>query len=526
MANDPPMLQLAKVVARSMASGKPSSGMQQIGDALSSDPSSVFQVVDLIFAQTAKKKPAERIIESLAFMLGATLEVQRWKAESHGSATTDLIEQVRQHATANAQKENASTLAIDVIAGAFAQAKLPLGDDFEAILENRFRNTPPASSEAAYADFEQHLEEMVAALGGDAFLVHEQLLELLSRIPSHTRPAMIGMLPFMRSEILREAAAGWLLDQDDAVSKVMTDSLAQAAVQGFVSGDTVNRLIQIRNWIGEDRRPAVDSIVRTARQKGAAPSAPARLQPHEVVVTAPDGAGAQSIHIRLRQRTSSSFANILVKHGFGIREAWVSPDMTQAEADQFLDQIFVQTDAYESSLESVTTLLRHGLAVNADCGQKIPFELLRVIEAIGLDSITPERVDAMALVDRIMAETGASENQDAAAKKAIAASRHWPQQHMMFDSWFEDLTEAEARAIPKGAKTARKRHVLESMISPRRARWGELLAWSSFIVSEDDPDLACDMALVARLFLGDEPLEDLPLAMTIAENTLLAAEQR
>jgi hypothetical protein len=519
------MLQLAKVVARSMASGKPSSGMQQIGDALSSDPSSVCQVVDLIFGQAAKKKPAERILESLAFMLATTLEVQRWKAESHGSATTDLIEQVRQHATANAQKENASTLAIDVIAGAFAQAKLPLGNDFEAILENRFRNTPPASSEAAFAGFEQHLEEMVAALGGDPFLVHEQLLELLSRIPSHTRPAMIGMLPFMRSEILREAAAGWLLDQDDAVSKVMTDSLAQAAVQGLVSGNTVNRLIQIRNWIGEDRRPAVDSIVRTARQKGAAPSAAAKLQPHEIVVTAPDGAGAQSIHIRLRQRTSSSFANILVKHGFGIREAWVSPDMTQAEADQFLDQIFVQTDAYQSSLESVAALLRHGLAVNADCGQQIPFELLRVIEAIGLDSATPEHVDAVVLVDRIMAETGASENQDAAVKKAIAASRHWPQQHMMFDSWFEDLTEAGARAIPKGAKTARKRHVLEKVISPRRARWGELLAWSSFTVSEDDPELARDMALVAKLFLGDKPLESLPLAMTIAENTLLAAEQ-
>jgi hypothetical protein len=526
MAIEPPMLQLAKVIARSMASANPSADPQKLGDALSSDPASVCQVVDLIFSQSARKRPAGKTLEALAYMLAATLEVERWKAEGRGLTTTDLIDQVHQHVSSYAREDKVSPLAIDMIAGAFARARVPLGGDLEEALEKRFSNTPSSSSEADPAGFEKHLEEMASALGDDPFLLHEQLRELLGRIPPQTRPAMLGVLPFMRNEAVREAAAGWVLDHEDPVFQAVSDSLSQAAAQGLMSGNTVNRLIQIRNWIAEDKRPAVDSIIRTARQKGAASSVTKRLLSHEVVMTAPDGAGAQSIHIRLRQRKGSSFANILLKHGFGIREAWISPEMTQTEADAFLDRIFVEMDAYETSLESFKVIVRHGLAVTMKSGSQIPFELLRIVEALDLDPVTPEFLDTAELVELIMTEVGANGTTDSAIKKAIAASRHWSNEHLMFDSWFEDLADDQVHAIPKGNKANRQRHVLETLINPRRGRWGELLAWGAFAMSEEDPDLAFAMAINAKLFLGEAPLEELPLAMMIADNTLAAAQHR
>jgi hypothetical protein len=45
-------------------------------------------------------------------------------------------------------------------------------------------------------------------------------------------------------------------------------------------------------------------------------------------------------------------------------------------------------------------------------------------------------------------------------------------------------------------------------------------------MSEEDPDLAFAMAINAKLFLGEAPLEELPLAMMIADNTLAAAQHR
>jgi len=526
MAIEPPMLQLAKVIARSMASANPSADPQKLGDALSSDPASVCQVVDLIFSQSARKRPAGKVLEALAYMLAATLEVQRWKAEGRGLATTDLIDRVRQHVLSHARGDKVAPLAIDTIAGAFARARIPLGGELEEVRGKRFRKAPSGSSEATPVEFEKHLEEMAAALRNVAFLLHEQLRELLERIPPQTRPAMLGVLPFMRNEAVREAAAGWVLDHEGPVFQAVSGSLSQAAAQGLMSGGTVSRLIQLRNWIAEDRRPAVDSIIRTARQKGATSSVTKRLLSHEVIMTAPDGAGAQSIHIRLRQRKGSSFANILLKHGFGIREAWISPEMTHAEADAFLERIFVEMDAYETSLESFRVALRHGLAVTMKSGGQIPFELLRVAEALDLDPLTPELLEAEKLVELIMTDVGVDEITDGTITKAIAASRRWPEEHMIFDSWFEDLTDNQAGPIPKVGRASQERHILEKLINPRRARWGELLAWAAFVVSEEDPALACNMAVNATLLLGDTPLQGLPVAMLIAKNTLAAAIQR
>ena len=96
----------------------------------------------------------------------------------------------------------------------------------------------------------------------------------------------------------------------------------------------------------------------------------------------------------------------------------------------------------------------------------------------------------------------------------------------MFESWFEDLTDNQAGSIPKAGRANQERHILEKLINPRRARWGELLAWAAFVISEEDSDLASDMAVNAKLLLGETPLEELPLAKVIAKNTLAAAIQR
>lgn len=526
MAIKPPILQMAKAISKAMTSAKPSPEMQQVSEAMSSDPSLACQVIELIFSHTEKKHSAGRILEALAHMLTAALEVERWRAESRGAPSTSLIDQLRQQASLLARRQEASPLAIDAVAGAFSRAKVPLGGDLEEILERRFNSVPPGPSQAAQAELEERLDEIASSLGNNPFLVHEQLRELLGPLPPHAQPAIIGALPFMKHGALREAAAGWLLDRDDTVFRTVSESMLQAAGQGLVSANSIGRMIHIRTWIAEDRRAAVDSIIRKARQTGAAPPAAARALSHEIIITAPDGAGAQSIHIRLRQRKSGSFANILVKHGFGIREAWISPDMSQAEAEGFMDVIFAETDAYEVSLESLKTVIRHGLAITINSGGHIPFELVRILDTLGLDPVTPEFLDAAKLIGLIMSDAAMSGATDPALRKAIAASRHWPGRIRMFETWFADLSDAQISAIPAGSRASRERYVLKEAIGPRRARWGELLAWSAFVIFEEDCGLACDMAMNAELMLGGKPLEDLPLAVWIAKATLAASKWR
>jgi hypothetical protein len=123
-------------------------------------------------------------------------------------------------------------------------------------------------------------------------------------------------------------------------------------------------LVILRNWLGEGRRSAIDAAIRAAQQKAISAAPRPAVQINEILVSACDGAGAQSWFVILRERRKFAIAALLTKHGFGLRDAWVRRGLTGAEIKAFLAQIEFEMYNFTSSLESVGTALEHGLAVH------------------------------------------------------------------------------------------------------------------------------------------------------------------
>jgi hypothetical protein len=111
-----------------------------------------------------------------------------------------------------------------------------------------------------------------------------------------------------------------------------------------------------------------------------APASP--IQIGDVIASGCDGAGTQSFFVVVRQKRKHSVANLLIKHGFGVRDAWVRDDLTSAETEMFLDQIDFEMGGFETSLDVVQTALNHGLAVSLKAGEA-PFGLLQFIRVDG-----------------------------------------------------------------------------------------------------------------------------------------------
>ena len=241
----------------------------------------------------------------------------------------------------------------------------------------------------AVAEFEIVLGKFAKELDDDPFLIHAQISEMLDSLPLDQRIQMISVVTSFNLLSLREAVAGWLLDANASIANAVAGFLAQAAGKGLVSGATVNRLIMMRNWVSDDRRSAIDAVIRAARQKGVdvAPTSPVQIG--DVIASSCDGAGAQSFFVAIRQKRKHSVASLLVKHGFGVRDAWVRADLTSAETEMFLDQIDFELGGFETSLDVVQTALGHGLAANLKAGEPIPFGLLQFIELTGLSTVAP-----------------------------------------------------------------------------------------------------------------------------------------
>jgi hypothetical protein len=521
-------LQLGKIIAKDMARGSFSPSMQDLGEALVSHPDSAVEIVELLFAESRKKRQNQALVSAFSFMLSRALESARWRKENQSLGANDLIDRVRNSVLKAAQQEGGSSEALFMVAHCFAAAKVDIGDEARHLLELAASCKPePMMPGTAVAEFETMAGKLAKELDHDPFLIHAQINEILDSLPLGQRIQMISIVASFNLPSLREAVAGWLLDANASIANAVAGFLAQAAGKGLVSGATVNRLIVLRNWVSDDRRSAIDAVIRAARQKDVDVAQTSPIQIGDVIASGCDGAGAQSFFVVIRQKRKHSVASLLVKHGFGVRDAWVRADLTSAETQMFLDQTDFEMGGFETSLDVVQTALNHGLAVSLKAGETIPFGLLQFIELTGLSTIVPSYVNSQELLDKLLADIPADKKSDAAASRALAGSKRWQKDWDWLDSWFEDSEEALQAVRGERTIKAQTENILRNVVASRRERWAELLAWTALAArDETDTDDWIDFTLVARELLGDRPIDEIPVARCIAQNTAEAFRDR
>ena len=522
------LLQLGKIVAKDMARGGGNQGLRNIGEALASQPDSVMEVLELLLVETRKKRPNAGLVSAFLFMLQQALEATRWRIENQSSEPTELIDRMRTAIAVAAADNQFPPQLLMLIAQCFAAAKLDIGDDLRRILASTaLAPVEDAGTASPIGDFQTHLGRFAKELDHDPFLIHTKLAETFAGLLADQRIEMISVLAFSPVSSLREAAVGWLLDPDASIANTVAGFVAQSAGRSLVSGITVNRLITMRNWVNDDRRPAIDAAIRAARQHGSATSALSPVQIGEITATSCDGAGAQSFFVMTRKQRKLSAACLLVKHGFGIRDAWVAHGMSRSEVEALLDHIDLEVGGWSASLDAVQTILQHGLAVNARTSEPIPFALVQFIEATGLPAATPAYLEPGQLIGKLFEEIPANKRNDIAIWRALAGSKHWLSEFVWVNSWFDDSAEVLAAVRRERPAKTRTEAVLNGTIAKHRQRWGELLAWNALAARDDgDNDEWIKFTLVARELLSDRPIGEIPLAVTIARSSVAAVKNR
>ncbi|MGD9541692.1 hypothetical protein [Methylocystis sp.] len=522
-----PMRQLGKVIAKAMEGGVPGAIPRDLGEALASHPPSVADVVRLLFAESRKKRANSQLILAFSIMLEKALESARWREENGSIAANDLAATVRAAVLKERPGEKANTKALMAISRSFSAAKVDLGAELSRVIEADLELETNVDPKFVHDDLERTFANLAEELEHNCFLIYEQLRDLINFAPIEPRLALIATLAASSTPSLRDAIAGFLLDADSSVGNGVAGILAQSASKGLVSAATVGRLVIMRNWLDEDRRSTIDAIIRAAQHKGISAAPHATAQISEILVSPCDGAGAQSWFVILRERRKYSIAALLNKHGFGLRDAWLRPSLTEMEAKAFLVQIEFEMSNFSSSLDRVRTALEHGVAAALAKGEAIPFGLLQFIEATGIAPFTPREHPPEALLDQLLADLPKERLDERTIMGALTRSKRWEESQEWLDTWFEDSEAALAAALRGKTKKEKIGNVLQEVISHRRRYWGELLAWTALGVSDDPADdNAEDFVLVARELLGSRPLSEIPLAVLIAKKTIEATQGR
>ena len=115
VVNGSATLRLGKVIAKDMARGSFSPSMQDLGEALVSHPNSAVEIVELLFAESRKKRQNQALVSALSSMLSRALESARWRKENQSLGANDLIDRVRNSVLKAAQQEGGSSKAVIMV---------------------------------------------------------------------------------------------------------------------------------------------------------------------------------------------------------------------------------------------------------------------------------------------------------------------------------------------------------------------------------------------------------------------------
>lgn len=516
---------LARAVRTDLGNGRMPPEAYEIGEGFAGDPDALLLVVDLMVAEAGKKKP--ELIEAYAFILTYALEILRQRVEAGQGAAGQSIGKVIDAIVASIDAGSINAQAITSLAAAFARAGLDPGDSLRGAYTTLMvtQGEPDPALHDTGSDPAVMLAGLVKASKGDPFEIHTECAEMsAAMLPAH-QLVLLESLARSAEPALREAALGWLLAAP-AVRRPLAEIIAATAGEGLVSQASLGRLMIMRNWMPDEDRRLIDTIIKAARSRSTSSPPRKNIQVQSLLMSERDGAGAQSVYAVIKEGRKYGFMAILVKQGHGVRDTMVRRDMAKSDVDLTTLQVSSEMTVIEATIEDVGLLINHALSENQEASP-IPFGLVQAIELLGLPDIAPRPITISELVEKVLANTGSAHLSDERSiERILQASRRWQEDDPNIDSWFE-ASDAVTRALEGvQGKVKRTNVILNEVLPKRRAFWAEVIGWSALASSgdEDYEDQAFEMAVVAHEIAGDRPLKDFGIAKVIASQTVAAAD--
>jgi hypothetical protein len=509
--------EFTKRIAHETEQGGREAQIRALCVALASEAGAVAGLIALIATESGRKRPSPRQMHSF----GLTLELV---LESIGvGVARDLPEAPPQ---AEAAKRSALTLmtsgalrglALVRVLRLFARAGIPL-------------ELPVAEPTAPAGGVEPNydLDGLADALAGNAFRIQAELCEQASTLPFEVKSGLARSLVDSPDPRLREAAVGWLLDEDPATRTLVSEALRRAAVSGSLSRLTLRRMITMRNWIPADDRPRLDRAILTARQAGIEiePLGPVAIK--GVHVSGFDGFGAQSLVALVRDSRRHAALVAEFHLDSGVRKVVVETGVTLAAGQAVVGTMAKSRGVIAANLDYLRLALPHMLALAAGGGRRPPFALVDVVERLGLPTINPTALGLDDLLTLLTGEMPKSSKTPMAVERALLGSGTWRRKLIFVSSWFEqDPGPPERRPDRHITHPAHLGLILDQMLPARRRWWAEVIAWSALALRAEAPArrLWGDLVLVAAEIRGHRPLHEIPIMTAIAAATVEARSQ-
>ena len=483
-------------------------------------------------AQAKGKQRDDALIDALELMLSVQLECVRYRQDRGWEWAGDMLDDYQQRVAELGEAEAMPREDWFRMAAVLAEARVPVPEAMQhRLAQAGFEGDAPVQPEEMIAELRGFLDEL-STLAATPFDVMETMANSAAVMPPPMRGFLATELSLSPHAQLRDTVPLMLLDKDSGVRRDAALALEQAAGPDTLSGDSLRRVIAVRNWIPAPDRPALDSAVRKARLGGVAIAPwPAPGEDIEFYATVLDGSGAQSVLAVSRTGRKGLFGGLLLRHGDGVVDAWTQEGVSRAKVTRMLKEAFTSAVFTRVEKPFVDLIVQHAIATGAETGVLPPPRLLLAAERLGGTEWQDRAIDVAAEAERLFDALDDAQRSAAGVLALQEAALAWMQDESIAGSWYEDGPEVRD-ALTGIAVTdigSLLLAVLDRVLPPRRGEWTErfllMALWCAASQDAEQRARSACLTVVARALTGDRPLDEIPVMRLVAMQTVRQAAE-
>ncbi|HZZ59818.1 MAG TPA: hypothetical protein VFE63_01410 [Roseiarcus sp.] len=440
-------------------------------------------------------------------------ELDRLRVDANGGdpQARETLKSVREKIDKAARRDDIHPGILILLGRLFSGAQVDIGDAARASMDRVISAGLFCGGEEAYRLF---VRPALLNLEGDPFTVQEEIRSMIGIFPVSYKAALVEALAVEGDPRGRRCAIGFLLAPEEPLALAAVRGLSASVARRALDADCRRRIDMIRAWLPPSLREALDAAI-PAVSAGPRPAA----QFVKAIVSVCDGSGAAALLATMKLGSRYSVAAVMTKP-WGVADSFLVPDLTKGEAVEIERGATVSTPTAEVPFAVWTRLVRLALGRNLARGAPPPFELVRTLESIGLDSLAPDLATPAEIIDHALAAT--ADRDDA---ETIAEAHKFVGDSDAAGDWFEASDAIDDVLKATGSVNEGAQALLEDYLPNRRAFWASQCALSALALQDRVATREGSwkhLALVGRDLLRGVPLHDIPLMRQIADRSATA----
>lgn len=382
-------------------------------------------------------------------------------------------------------------------------------------------------------EHQQQVLEQLLADDSEAsdFEIAELFLSQTNALPQDYFPSFLNELLTFNYKKAINAAVLFLLHPTLGVR----DSIIQHANEIFseviLPGESMSRLLMIRHWLPDVEKGSLELLISNQRKKGAVFSELKQAEVIDIYATEMDGTGSQALFLIIKRKRGFQAAGLLAKRYFGIKDTWLGPVMSKANAKNYAKDSLHGDFILKKVSKDYLDLLIADHIYQAQKIDTVPHLILLQIQELTGSQWQAQPINIESTIDHLL--TACPEINKEWHLQSLKRSGNWYKKYKFTEAWYDESPELDQLAnqfcnFIDGVKQCNISQALEPVLEhyfeERRGQWLEHFIWLALWSkpsARHNEYLWKDALIVAYCLYNNMPMREIPIIRVIAEHSIL-----